>query len=181
VQAGVALDSLDTAPAEARAAMLRVRAVAAGARPELRAALGLLRAEGGTPDMLAQPGLDQLGDLVATTRAAGLRTTLAVAEDLPALPAFTQLTVYRIAQEALTNVVRHARATEAAVSLRAEAGQLRLSVRDDGHGGSGHGESGGLGIAGMRERVHLLGGTLRAAPEPGGGFLLEARIPLEVA
>lgn len=179
VQAGVALDSLDTAPEEARAAMVRVRAVAAEARPELRAALGLLRAESGTPDMLAQPGLDQLGDLVAKTRAAGLATTLDVAADLPPLPAFTQLTVYRIAQESLTNVVRHARAAEATVTLRAEDGELRVRVRDDGAGGVVGAQSGGLGIAGMRERVQLLGGTLHAGPAPGGGFLLDACIPLE--
>jgi signal transduction histidine kinase len=102
------------------------------------------------------------------------------AED--ALPAGVDLSAYRIVQEALTNTLRHAGASRAAVTVRSAPGLLELDVLDDGHGGGAPaGDGAGRGIAGMRERATMLGGTLDAGPLPEGGFRVHARLPLETS
>ena len=95
------------------------------------------------------------------------------------MPAGVDLSAYRIVQEALTNTLRHADASRAEVTIRAGSDLLELEILDDGRGGGLVGETAGRGIAGMRERTAMLGGTLDAGPAPGGGFRVHARLPLE--
>jgi signal transduction histidine kinase len=198
VQSGLALDSLEGADGldgtdrpdrrlvQAREAMRAVRAAARQAMPELRAALGLLRADRDTPpEALAQPRLAQLPELAERARSAGLRVEIGGLAEVGTLPPFLELTAYRIVQEALTNVVRHAEAGSATVALRLSEGTLLVEVTDDGRGdggrGTGAGPAGaGLGLVGMRERAELVGGQLTAGPRPAGGFAVRARLPVEV-
>jgi signal transduction histidine kinase len=194
VQSGAALDSLDADRERARAAMQPVRTAAKQALPELRAALGLLRSDAtGTPERFSQPTLDQLDELVAHARAAGLRVT--VSTESPgslALPAYLGLVAYRIVQEALTNVVRHAGASSVRVAIARSSDGVTIDVSDDGNGtgtgtGAGMGSvagsvsAPGLGLAGMRERVALVGGAVSAGPGPSGGWTVHADLPLEAA
>jgi signal transduction histidine kinase len=180
VQSTVALDALDSAPpeqAEAREAMLLVRGAARQAMPELRAALDLLRGTG-APDPAPQPGLGQLPELVAQIRDSGLEVQLSVGEDAERLPPLVQLTAYRIVQEALTNVLRHAAARRAMVSLTDLDGTLVVEIADDGRGAA-QGGAPGFGLLGMKERVEALGGRVDAGPGRAGGFLVRAELPGE--
>jgi signal transduction histidine kinase len=179
VQSGLALDSIDADPARARTALQRVRAAAREAMPELRAALGLLRGDGqGNADLVPQPGLAQLADLAEQARLAGLRVDLTLPEPDTTTTPLLGLTAYRIVQEALTNVVRHAGAGTVTVDVRRDGTMLSIEVRDDGRGTSA-GTGTGLGIAGMRERASLVGGDLSAGPAKDGGFQVRATLPLE--
>jgi signal transduction histidine kinase len=175
VQAGTALDHLDTDPARTRIALQHVRTAAKQAMPELRAAVGPLRSGG---IAAPQPRLDQLADLVETARRAGVAATLHCTAG--ELPPHTELTVYRIVQESLTNVVRHAHASTVEVSVMATPDEVLVEVRDDGAGGAAAppgGESVGFGILGMRERAIQAGGTLDAGATGDGGFRVLARLP----
>jgi len=162
---------------------------------ELRAVLQVLRqvdADGDLPTAPA-PGLAQLDALLASARAAGLAVSVQVQGPAAPLSPGTDLAAYRIVQEALTNVVRHAGASAATVRLAYGPDLLALRVQDDGrpgpddprrpgaperHGGA-ETATPGLGIAGMRERVEALGGTLRTGPTPAGGFEVLAELPLD--
>lgn len=133
---------------------------------------------------LRPPALDELGvggaieQLVADlTPHEGLRVELTV-EDLCSAPAAVEVALYRVAQEALTNVVRHAAATRARVALSVRAGEVLLDVTDNGSGGA-HARSGGLGLDTMRERAEEIGGSLRVTSRPGGGTTVELALPLE--
>jgi signal transduction histidine kinase len=144
---------------------------------ELRRTLGLLRGEGAD---LAQPpaGLDRLDDLVAQVREAGLAVTLRrVGTPAPLLPA-VDLSAYRITQEALTNVLKHAGPARATVTVDHRADGLHLEIENDGAEAPAVPPGGGQGLIGMRERVTLFGGTLVAGPRPGGGFAVRARLPV---
>jgi signal transduction histidine kinase len=163
VQASAADDVFDARPDQARAALRSIEGAGREALGELRR---LLAGE--------QPGLEGLGELAEPLRAAGLEVEIAVAAS--ASPG-VEGSAYRIVQEALTNTLRHARASRAEVTVRAAGGVLELDVRDDGRGGA-FDDGAGRGIAGMRERAALLGGTLDAGPLEGGGFRVHARIPL---
>jgi signal transduction histidine kinase len=171
VQAGVALDALDDPPA-ARVALGRVRAAARQAIPQLRAAVEPLRSS--TVD--AGGGLAEIPSLLDHARAAGL----AVHYSAPALTLAPEieLTVYRVVQEALTNVVRHASAHRVTVTIEADAHVLTVDVVDDGRGAPAGSAGRGLGLVGMAERVHALGGRLETGPAAGGGFAVHAGIPL---
>jgi signal transduction histidine kinase len=126
-----------------------------------------------------QPGLRQLGDLFTETEAAGLSVHTQLVFPKAALSPFVELTAYRIVQEALTNVIRHAHATAVDVSVRAESEQLTVSVADNGCGASAvDGSSFGLGLLGMRERTQAVGGTLATGDRPTGGFLVQATLPI---
>jgi signal transduction histidine kinase len=175
VQAGVAADVLDDDPDQARASLRAIREGSREAMAELRATVGLLR--GGDEDAPRDPapGLGELDGLARTVGAAGLDVEVEVAGAARPLPGAVELTAYRIVQESLTNVVRHARASTASVSVRYEPDAVVLRIEDDGRG-SGNGAA-GHGIAGMRERVAALGGTLEAGPAPRGGFRVSARLP----
>jgi signal transduction histidine kinase len=130
-----------------------------------------------TGELGPQPGLEQVGELVASLRAGGLETGLDV--EPMHLPPGIALAVYRIVQESLTNVLKHAGAgAKASVAIIRNGGTVRVSVRDDGAGPSGRALSTAHGIVGMRERAAAYGGTLRTGARPGGGFEVEASIPL---
>jgi signal transduction histidine kinase len=168
VQAGVAADVIDDSPAEAKAALRTIREQSRAAIGELKAAVGVLR------DSPA-PGLDGLDALTRMASGAGVETAVAVAGPVRPLPGTVDLTAYRIVQESLTNVVRHAQARTASVVVRYEPDTLVLEIRDDGRGGGVNGS--GHGLVGMRERATAVGGTLEAGPLPGGGFRVYAELP----
>ncbi|GGM29883.1 sensor histidine kinase [Dactylosporangium sucinum] len=141
---------------------------------ELRLLLGVLR---DTPDAA---GVGQLERLAGPLRAAGLDVRVATAGPARPLPAGLDLAAYRVVQESLTNVLKHARATSVAVLIRYDSRTMIIEIRDDGRtsgqaGGTGHG------LTGMRERVALHGGTLRAGPAPAGGYAVTATFPLSSA
>ena len=179
VQAGAAEAAMDTVPEYTRQALDRIRALGAETLEDLRRVVTVLRADDGREDAHAQPGLAALPDLLDQAAAAGLRAELVVEGDRRPLPAGLDLTAYRIVQEALTNVRRHAGARNASVGLRYGPTALSVEVTDDGPGLTG-GVPGGVGhgIAGMRERVALYGGTLHAGPETTG-WAVRAVLPWE--
>jgi signal transduction histidine kinase len=190
----VALHLLDERPEQARPALEAINQASDAALGELRSVLDVLsRGAGGDggPDPTGAwapsapaAGLSDLDGLLRRTRAAGLDVELAVEGERRPVPAEVDLAAFRIVQEALTNVVRHAgRDASAAVRLTYAAAELVVQVDDDGAGpapvGPDHAapEHTGRGIAGMRERVQALGGTFTAGPRPGRGFRVQARFP----
>ena len=188
-QAGVGRKVGATRPAEALLALRAVEVTGRGALEELRRILGLLRDdEGEQPSLAPAPGVSDLGELAATVRAAGIPVAVMVTGETAALPAAASLTVYRIVQEALTNVVKHARDAEASVRVRLGPDGVLVTVSDNGRGAAGpepvedsgrtqYGTA-GHGIVGMRERAAAFGGTLEAGPQPGGGFVVRAFLPV---
>ncbi|WP_089253302.1 sensor histidine kinase [Asanoa hainanensis] len=182
VQAGAAADVFARRPEQALAALDTIQEAGRSALGELRAMLQTLRPDGTEP-RAPQPGLDQLDSLAASLGAVGL--PVAVNRDGPAreVPADVSLSVYRIVQESLTNTLRHARATRAEVRLRWTDAELHLEITDDGTAGASRvpaaftGGS-GAGLAGMRERARLVGGSLDAGPLHEGGFRVSASLPL---
>lgn len=123
-------------------------------------------------------GLARLTDLVGTAEAAGLRVELDVDGDPRPLPAPVDLAAYRIIQEALTNVLRHAGARTVRLALTHEPSRLLIRIRDDGPAHRGAEAQHGHGIDGMRERAHALSGRLTAGPHPEGGFEVRAELPV---
>jgi signal transduction histidine kinase len=177
VQAAAADDVFDERPDQAREALRSIERAGRDAMVELRRLLGAVR-PGLQADTEPQPGLDRLGDLAESLRAGGLEVAVRREGEPSPLPAGLDLSAYRIVQEALTNTLRHARATRAEVTLTYADGALDVDVRDDGRA-TGNGAAGGHGLVGMRERASLLGGTLDAGPQPGGGYRVHARLPLD--
>jgi len=185
VQAAAADDVFDERPDQARTALRSIESAGREALGELRRLLAPVQpgSDGGV--VHPQPGLERLDELVEPLRAAGLQ--VAVRREgaaAAAVPAGVDLSAYRIVQEALTNTLRHAGATRADVTVRSLPGVLEVDVVDDGRGAGAPPATGGTGrgIAGMRERAAMLGGTLDAAPLPdGGGFRVHARLPLEAS
>ena len=177
VQAAAADDVFDTRPDQARAALRSIEAAGREALGELRGPLGAVSSP--SPASAGGPGLARLAELTAPLRAAGLEVAVH-REGTTTLPTGVDLAAYRIVQEALTNTLRHAGAARASVTVRTADGTLELDVRDDGRGADGA-ATGGRGLAGMRERAAMLGGTLEAGPLPEGGFRVRARLPLEPA
>ena len=178
VQSGAASHVLDSDPAEARRALEAIRRTSKEALDELRAMLGVLRSadDAGAP-LAPVPGLARLAELTAQLEAAGVTVKLELEGDLHEMPALVDSSAYRIVQEALTNVVRHAGRCDALVAVRRDADALEIEVADTGRGIAGDGVS-GHGLAGMRERAYALGGTFEAGPVAGGGFRVLARLPL---
>jgi signal transduction histidine kinase len=176
-QAGVGRKVGATRPAEALLALRAVEVTGRSALEELRRILGLLREDDAEqPSLAPAPGLADLGQLADTIRAAGIEVRLAVTGDEAALPPAAALTVYRIVQEALTNVVKHAGDAEAGVRVRLGPDGVLVTVSDNGRGPAA-GAAAGHGIVGMRERAAAFGGTLGAGPVPGGGFQVRAFLP----
>ncbi|WP_205718491.1 sensor histidine kinase [Actinomadura sp. WMMA1423] len=178
VQAETARLAVPGMPDEGAKRLLAIGDTARTALTEMRRLLGVLREDAGAePTRRPQPGLQQLLDLVDQTResgAAGVR--LIVGGHVAALDPGLELAAYRIVQEALTNARRHAPGAAVDVELHYAADALRVSVRDN---GPGHGGGpAGHGLLGMRERAAAVGGELRTGPGPGGGFLVEATLPL---
>ena len=177
VQAGAAEEVFDERPDEVRAALRRIDESGRGALAELRRLLGtVLPAD---TALRPQPSLARLDDLIDRVRASGLRVSVAIEGAAPALPAGMDLSAYRIVQEALTNVVRHAGAREAFVTIAYRPRALELTIRDDGRGANNGWRGHGRGIVGMRERASLANGRMEAGPLTGGGFQVRAVLPLE--
>jgi signal transduction histidine kinase len=179
VQAGAARRVLDKDPDTARSALQTVEETARTAIGELRGLLGVLRAEEAEPvdSHSASPGLDQLDDLVSHARAAGLEVRHGVYGEPRPVPDGVALSAYRVVQEALTNVVKHAGARSAEVRVRYLDNALEVEVTDDGHG-SKRTSSGGFGLVGMRERVAVHGGELEAGPRRDAGYRVRASLPV---
>ncbi|MFD5164303.1 sensor histidine kinase [Streptomyces hawaiiensis] len=182
VQAGVAAHVMDKRPDQAKEALAHVREASRSALDELRATVGLLR-QSGDPEAPTEPapGLDRLDELTGTFRSAGLRIEVARADQGTTLPAAVDLAAYRIIQEALTNVQKHAGPqAKAEVSVVHVGPNIEITVLDDGSGEHETQDSGGgHGLLGMRERVTALRGTLTTGPRYGGGFRVHAILPLE--
>jgi signal transduction histidine kinase len=199
VQAGMGSRVIDTQPAEAREALSAIEAASRETLAGLRRMLGALRraesggsrhpagpggsggsgGPGGGPDrgpLAPAPGLADLGRLAAMTMDAGVRVDLQQCGRPRPLPAEVDVSAFRIIQEAVTNVVRHAGADRCRVLIDHREQELSIEVTDDGRGTAV--ASPGYGIAGMRERAALLGGQLAAGPRPGGGFQVTARLPV---
>jgi signal transduction histidine kinase len=177
VQAGVAVHLARKRGEEVSPALLAIQEAGSDAVRELRATLGVLRSE----EDGAGSGLSQLDSLVARARAAGLPVTVTVTGAERPLPAGVDQAAYRIVQEALTNVSRHAGHACASVSLHYTSDALTVQVDDDGNGTGASVASRppgrGLGLAGMRERVSSLGGRFHAGPQDSGGFRVRAELP----
>ena len=149
---------------------------------EMRRLLGVLRQpsdQAGPADLSPQPGIAELPALAEGVRAAGVPVRLVIAGDPAGLPAAADISVYRIVQEALTNVLKHAGKASAQVNVTCRADEVLIKVTDDGPGPPADGQAaGGHGLPGMRERVALFGGELTTGPQPGGGFTVRARLPV---
>jgi signal transduction histidine kinase len=146
---------------------------------DLRRLLGLLRKSDEPAALAPQPGLDQVEELLAPVRAAGVHVELAISGEAASLPAGLDLTVYRIVQEALTNVLKHADAQQVRVALDFRRGHLDLEVTDDGVPRSTSLPGAGHGLIGMRERVSVFGGTISTGPRPdSAGWTVRARLPM---
>jgi signal transduction histidine kinase len=163
----------------ARAAAFRaIESTGRDALVELRRLLGILRSEDQQLAIGPQPGLDSLRSLVEQVNTSGLPVRLRVEGTPVSLPAGVDLAAYRIVQEALTNVVKHADAAAADVLIRYDPSALEVSVVDDGIGAAAAGNGGGHGLIGVRERVALYGGTVESGPRGDGGYEVRARLPL---
>jgi signal transduction histidine kinase len=180
MQAGGAQDVLARDPERAARALASIEDTARGGLGEMRRLLGLLGPDDG--GRAPQPGLARLDELVDGARAAGLDVAATVEGDRPALPPVVDLSAYRILQEALTNAMKHGGRCRASVRVRYAGGAVELEVADDGRGPGAPGSADGRGLAGMRERVRVLGGDLETGPGIGGrGFRVRARLPAEPA
>ncbi|WP_326723650.1 sensor histidine kinase [Streptomyces sp. NBC_00243] len=184
VQAGVAAHVMDKRPDQAKEALAHVREASRSALNELRATVGLLR-QTGDPEAPTEPapGLGRLDELADTFRNAGLPVEVARAEQDAGLPAAVDLAAYRVIQEALTNVQKHAGAeAKAEVSVVRVGPNVEVTVLDNGPGQSAEHApevGGGHGLLGMRERVSALGGSCTAGPRYGGGFRVHAILPVK--
>jgi signal transduction histidine kinase len=183
VQSGVGAHVAESRPEEVGKALSAIEATSRAALEELRRLLGVLRQDSESQASLAPvPGLADLEGLLGEVAKAGLAVRLQVEGTPSPLPAGVDLSAYRIVQEALTNVVKHAGPAQAQVTIGYRDRDVTVEVTDDGRGAAaptGDGRGGtGHGLVGMRERVAAFGGDLETGPRPGGGFRVAARLPL---
>lgn len=179
LQAGAAVQVVDQKPQQAAEALHAIKLVSKEALEDLRGILGLLRQSGtsGTEPT----GLERLESLVENTTRAGVPTRIDLSGCERALPSSISGAAYRIVQEALANVLRHAGRASATVTVAHEGYRLVITVEDDGEGldaGGPEASGSGFGILGMRERAVALGGDLEAGPRPEGGFRVNAYLPV---
>jgi signal transduction histidine kinase len=182
VQSGVGAHLMDRDPDQARRALNAVNQASKEALQELRATLGLLRQVDGPEPRSPAPGLAQLEGVVASATAAGVAVRLDITGQRRDLPTGVDLAAYRIVQESLTNVIRHARAATARIAIAYRRAEVVIEVEDDGRGldeGELAAAGGGNGLLGMHERATALGGELEAGPLAGGGFRVLARLPVD--
>ena len=178
LQAGAAVQVLEQKPQQAAEALQAIKLVSKEALEDLRGILGVLRHSDVSGP--APTGLERLESLVETTTRAGVPTRLDASECRESLPSQVSSAAYRIVQEALANVLRHAGGASATVRLAHEGDRLLITVEDDGVGPAGADSATagtGFGILGMSERAIALGGDLEAGPRPGGGFRVNAYLP----
>lgn len=182
VQAGYGHLVIDREPEKAREALGLIEATGRDALTEMRRLLGVLRAEDqdDTAARTPAPDLSDLEHLIRGTARAGVQVHLEITGRRRRLPPGIELSAYRIVQEALTNVVKHAGTPASRVRIGYEEHQLSIDITDDGRARPGAGGY-GHGLVGMQERVNLYGGWLRAGPLPGGGFQVLAQLPLSGA
>lgn len=179
IQAGAARTVQHSQPAAAAEALALIENTARKTLVELSQLLGVLRkVDTNVAQRAPQPGLDQVDRLVEEVRRAGVDVAYRVEGQPLPLPPAIDLSAYRILQESTTNVLKHAHASHVEIVVSYRADQIGLLVRDDGLGSAANGSSSGHGIVGMRERVALFGGQLRAGPASGGGFEILATLPL---
>ncbi|MFB7337964.1 sensor histidine kinase [Streptomyces adustus] len=184
IQAGVGSRVIQTQPAQAREALHAIEATSREVLSGLRRTLVSLRqADRDTttteqPSLAPSPGLADVERLAAATAGAGVHVDVHRTGERRPVPADIDLSAYRIVQEALTNVVRHAGTGRCRVAIDYGDEELSVEIVDDGHGAADHGPAHGFGIIGMRERAGLLGGHLSAGPRPEGGFRVATRLPL---
>ena len=177
VQADGARYALRTDSRTTETALTAIACTGRQALTEMRRLLGVLRTAGDQAELAPMPGLGELRELLDQARAAGLAVTYTLSGTPRELPEGAELAAYRVVQESLTNTRKHAGlAASAAVTLRYEPGGLVVEVTDDGMAVSA-GDGGGHGLAGMRERIEMYGGTVQAGPLAGGGFRVLARLP----
>jgi signal transduction histidine kinase len=197
VQAGVALHLMDEQPGQSRSALVAIKQASNDALKELRSVLDVLRQGQEQPPRASASGLAHLNSLVAGASATGLEVRTRVEGTPRPLPAGVDLAAFRIVQEALTNITRHAGPATATVLVAYGDQELTVQVDDDGKGVEPPSAAAGQfrpadspigsdrrsrsGIRGMRERAAALGGELTAGPRPGGGFRVRARLPLDGA
>ncbi|NGO70120.1 DUF7134 domain-containing protein [Streptomyces boncukensis] len=193
VQADGAAYVLDTAPDQTRTALETISGTGRQALSEMRRLLGILRtgdggAREGAGEYVPQPGVEQVADLIEQVRGTGLTVDFRIDGTPRPLPSSVELTAYRIAQEALTNTVKHGGPdVGASVLLRYGEDELTVLAQDDGRGAQrelyeeGGSDGLGHGLIGMRERVGMVGGSLETGPRPGGGFRICAHLPLKGA
>jgi signal transduction histidine kinase len=171
-----------TNPDQAEEIMGRVSDTGRQAIDEMRRLLGVLRDNSPQPALAPQPAVTDLDELLSTVRAAGLPTQLTVTGQPFSLPSSAQLVVYRLVQEALTNVLKHAAAASSRVCLNYSPGHvLEVEVTDNGRGASGPPAPGGHGLTGMRERAAVFGGMVEAGPQAGGGWRVSIRLHMQGA
>ncbi|WP_433826889.1 sensor histidine kinase [Actinoplanes sp. CA-015351] len=175
IQASACRRALDKDPARARTALTAIEEGARTAVDELRRMLGALRASGATAEA-ATSGVDRIPQIAESAREAGLTVHFAVFGDPVPLPDSVSQAAYRIAQEAVTNTLKHARATTLDIRLRYLSSEVELDVSDDGKADKSD-SSGGMGLIGMRERVAVHDGVLENGPRSGGGYRVRARLP----
>ena len=181
VQAGVANHVAGQRPDEAQRALTSIEQTSRDALREMRALLGVLRQDDDTRRPPAGPptpvpGLADLAALAERSAEAGLRVDLTITGERPEVPTGVQLAVYRVVQEALTNVIKHAATDQAGVNVGYRVDAVTVEVTD--HGTGADTVTPGHGIAGMRERVGIYGGHLDTGPRTGGGFQVRATFPL---
>jgi len=180
VQAGAARTVVERDPDQAVLALRRIEDTGRFGMAEMRRLIGVLKADDEQAELMPQPGLAQLDDLLETVRSTGLPVE-AVTEGTPRpLPPGVDFTAYRVVQEGLTNVLKHAGVAHARATVRYEDDAIAVEVADDGRGAVvGPNGTPGHGLIGMRERVAVFDGTLETGARAGGGFVLRARIPLD--
>jgi signal transduction histidine kinase len=178
LQVGAVRRSLPDELAADRETLTNVERAGREALGEMRRLLGAMRRAGDDAELAPQPGLDRVDSLVDEICRTGLPVELHVEGARFPLPPAVDLSAYRIVQEGLTNVLKHAHASHADVLLRYDPGQLRIEVRNDGTS-RGAGDGLGHGLVGVRERVKIYGGEMTAGPAADGGFVLSASLPVE--
>jgi signal transduction histidine kinase len=177
VQAGGARRIVHTKPDQAVEALTTIEHTARSAMDEMRRLLGVLRTDGHANDHTPQPSLTQIESLVGSDTS--VPVTLDIVGEVLPIPAAVDLSGYRIVQEALTNIRKHAGPAHAHVLIAYRPDQVYIEVTDDGRGAAAdRPTSNGLGLHGMRERAALCGGTVSSGPQPGGGWIVRAELPI---
>ncbi|MFC6082280.1 sensor histidine kinase [Sphaerisporangium aureirubrum] len=182
VQADGAGYAIGTDPEQARQALGTISRTGRQALAEMRRLVGMLRQDGQVEDYAPQPGVAQLDDLMAQVRRSGMAVEFCVGGTPIDLPEGEQLVIYRVVQEALTNTLKHGGpGASARVDMSYVGREVLLQVTDDGRGAAAPRSIGGHGLIGMRERVAMYDGSVRATPVPGGGFQVTVRLPVSRA
>ena len=176
VQAGAVRRLLRPEQERERQALEVIEATGREALTEMRRLVGLLREQGAMPEFAPQPSMRTVDVLVGTVREAGLPVELAIEGEPQELPPGVDLSAYRVIQEALTNALKYAGPARAWVTVRWQERDLELEIANDGSSEAA-GDGRGHGLAGLRERAALVGGSIESGPRDGGGFVVTARLP----